>query len=265
MTEENTLPQVDDGLVVNTTPDSPETPSQGAELATATEVEQTKPQEPEHSESAQKAINKKHWQVKEAERKNADLQRQVDELKAGAQAPSVAPNVPDIPDPLELTDDEFRLQMQERDRLFQENARYEVNTQRQQEEAQREQLAAQDKIRSDFASKATGLGLNAEDVLRQTAEVVGYGVSDAVAEMIATEADGPLLASYLRQHPNELDALRGMTTVAQQVSHMANTVRQGAESLKPKTSNAPPPPTDISAGGSLNEVDPLLEGLTINV
>lgn len=277
MTQENALPQ-DDGIVVSTVEQAsppeisqePESkaPVEGEALATSTDVEPAKPQEPELTEAARKAINKKHWQAKEAERRAEALQAELDSIKAQSES-AVVPDIPPLPDPFELSDEEYQQRMAERDKAMAARLEHDANIravelqqQAQQDEVLRQQQAESDRIRSEYAKKATGLGLNADDVMQHTVDVINYGVSDAVAEMFITEADGPLMASYLRNNPHELDSLRSMS-IAQQVQHMYSSVRQGAESLKPRTSSAPPPPTEVAGGGQLNKPDPLLEGVTI--
>ena len=266
MSEENATP-VNDGVVIETAPAETK-PEVAAELAPASESghEQTTA-EVEFSDGATKAINKKHWQAKEAERQRDALQAELDTLKAGQQvAPAEAQVVPDAPDGF---DDDYLEKLAARDDVIRRNAEIMAQAgyatqqaQTQQDEANRQQQAKNAEVRDAYAGRATGLGLEAEQVMTETAEIINFGISDAIYGMISTEADGPLLAHYLRQNPSELTAMQSMP-VHQQVAHMTNVVRQGAESIKPKTSQAPPPPTDIRAGGALNEVDPLLEGLVI--
>ena len=280
MSKEALATPSDDGITVSTpeqakpeettNPEPVKAPEEGSALAPDTDAEQAKPSEPELSDAARKAINKKHWQAKEAERKAADLQRRLDELESKQNvSSSEVPEVPPMPDPLGMSDEEFNRKAAERDAVLAQRARAEAQqsfneqqNQTQQEEARRQQEAENERVRNEYAQKAVGLGLGADEVIQQTVEVLNYGVSDAVAEMISTEADGPLLATYLRQNPDQIDAMRTMT-VAQQAIHMSTLVRQGAESLKPRTSGAPPPPTDVQGGGSLNQPDPLLEGVVI--
>jgi hypothetical protein len=271
MSEEVNATPVDDGLVVNTGTEATTEPAKAADLAPASATEHDKkPVEADLSEGAQKAINKKHWEAKEAERKATTLQARVDELEAlQRQTPaSEAVNVPEMPDPYS---DDFQQQIQARDDAIRHNAGIDAdkrfNTQQQQnqqDEAQRQQVASAEQARQSYLGKAAERGFDAEEVSKAAADIVNYGVSDAVAEMLLTEADGADMTMYLRQNPADLQNMQSMPLHAQ-ISHMNNVVRIGAESLKPKTSNAPPPPTDISAGGPLAEVDPLLEGLTINI
>ena len=258
MTEESTLPSND--VVVSTTE-----PEQTVDLAPT--------EEPESAEDkTRKAINKKHWQMEEARRETAAVRAELDALKAEQHTPVTAPIVPDMPDYLALTEDEFRAQMVERDTALTKKAEYDAGlnyqtqqTARQNEDAQREQQAESDKFRASYADRATELGLDADEVLAATGDIYNYGVSDAVAGMLTDpKGDGPLLAMYLRQNPLELQAMQSMPLHAQ-VEHMNSVIRTGAASLQKKHSSAPPPPTRVTGGGSINKIDPLLEGVTISV
>ncbi len=274
MTEETTLPPADDGVTVTTETTTEATLETAAPLASASEDGHEQTTESELSK-AQKAINKKHWQAEEAKRETATVQAELDALKSSQSAgPDVAPVVPDMPDYLALTEAEFRAQMLERDAALTKNAEYTAGqkfqasqAERQTEDARLTQQVEADKFRQTYASRATELGLDAQEVLTATGDIYTYGVSDVVAGMLtdtSPDADGPLLALYLRQNPIELQNLQSMP-LHKQAEHMATVIRQGAASLKPKMSNAPPPPTDVTGGGSLNKVDPLLEGVTISV
>lgn len=275
MPEENALPTAtapaDDGVIVNTG-DVTETPEKGADLAPASEAEhKDQPQESDYSEGAKKAINKKHWEAKEAQRETVAIQAKYDALKASQEPTGTAPVVPDLPDIDLLSNEEYQVQMKARDTALIQQADFNAaqnyqNKQAQirQDEALRQQQTDATNLRQTYANKATERGFDADEVLRAATDIANYGVSDAVADMLLNVDDGPDMTLYLRQNPETLAALQSMP-VHQQIDHMSNVVRINAESLKPKSSNAPPPPTDISAGGQLNEPDPLLEGLTLNI
>lgn len=269
MSEEVTATPVSDGVVI-TTAEPTQEPKQAAELAPASETEHEKtPVDSEYSEGAKKAINKKHWQAEEAKRETAALRAELDQLKAGSVAATVEPkDVPVIDE--NLYGEELTAALQERDAIVVQNAEIsadarfnEKQQQSQYEESLRQQQATAKEMYNDFLGKAVEQGFEAEEVSSAATDISQYGVSDAVAGMIVADADGGAMAMYLRQNPQELQNLQTMP-VHMQVTHMNNVIRQGAESIKPKTSNAPPPPTDITAGGPLTTVDPLLEGATFN-
>lgn len=273
MSEENALPTetapADDGITIQTAAVT-ETPVKGADLAPASEAEHDqKPQESDYSEGAKKAINKKHWEAKEAQRETVALQAKYDALKASQEPTGTAPVVPDLPDIELLGNEEFAEQMKARDAaLIQQadfNAAQNYQTQQaqtQQDEALRQQQVDAGNLRTTYANKATERGFDADEVLRAATDIANYGVSDAVADMLLSVDDGPDMTLYLRQNPETLTALQSMP-VHQQISHMSNVVRINAESLKPRTNDAPPPPTDISAGGPVKQSDPLLDGVVI--
>lgn len=272
MSEENALPTEaapDDGVIVNTGAVT-ETPEKGADLATASEAEhEQKPQESDYSEGAKKAINKKHWEAKEAQRETVALQAKYDALKASQEPTGTAPIVPELPDIELLSNEEFKEQMKARDNALTQQADFNAaqnyqtkQAQIQQDEALKQQQTDATNLRQTYANKATERGFDADEVLRAATDIANYGVSDAVADMLLNVDDGPDMTLYLRQNPEILTALQSMP-VHQQIAHMSNVVRINAESLKPKTNDAPPPPTDIQAGGPVKQTDPLLEGVVI--
>ena len=271
MSEENALPTVtapDDGVIVNTG-DVTETPEKCADLATASEAEhEQKPQESDYSEGAKKAINKKHWEAKEAQRETAAIQAELDALKASQEPTGTAPIVPELPDIELLSNEEFKEQMKARDNALTQQADFNAaqnyqtkQAQIQQDEALRQQQVYAGNLRTTYANKATERGFDDDEVLR-AALAIDSGVSAAVADMLLTVDDGPDMTLYLLQNPENLTAMQSMS-VHQQINHMSNVVRINAESLKPKTNDAPPPPTDIAAGGPVKQTDPLLEGVVI--
>ena len=272
MPDENALPTVtaDDGITIKTEEVVTETPEKGADLATASEAEHDqKPQESDYSEGAKKAINKKHWEANEAQRETAAIQAELDALKASQEPTGTAPIVPELPDIELLSNEEFKEQMKARDNALTQQAdfnaaqNYQIKqAQIQQDEVLRQQQTDATNLRQTYANKATERGFDADEVLRAAADIAKYGVSDAVADMLLNVDDGPDMTLYLRQNPEILTALQSMP-VHQQISHMSNVVRINAESLKPKTNDAPPPPTDIAAGGPVKQTDPLLEGVVI--
>jgi len=274
MSDENALPTEtapDDGVVVNTGAVT-ETPEKGADLAPASDVEhEAKPQESDYSEGAKKAINKKHWEAKEAQRETVAIRAELDALKASQEPTGAAPVIPDKPDINLLSDEEYEAQMTVRDNALLQQGEFNAEksltaqqAQTQQDEVLRQQQVDAGNLRTSYANKATERGFDADEVLRAATDIANYGVSDAVADMLLNVDDGPDMTLYLRQNPETLTALQSMP-VHQQIAHMSNVVRINAESLKPKTSDAPPPPTDIQAGGPVKQTDPLLEGVTINV
>lgn len=272
MPDENALPTAapDDGITISTVNDVPETPAKGADLAPASDAEhKDQPQESDFSDGAKKAINKKHWEAKEAQRETAAIRQELDALKASQEPTGTAPVVPDLPDIDLLGNDEFAEQMKARDNALIQQAEFNAGQALQAQQAQirqddvlRQQQTDATNMRQTYANKATERGFDADEVLRAATDIANYGVSDAVADMLLNVDDGPDMTLYLRQNPETLTALQSMP-IHQQIDHMSNVVRLNAESLKPKSSNAPPPPTDIQPGGPVKQTDPLLDGVVI--
>ena len=176
--------------------------------------------------------------------------------------------MPDLPDIELLSNEEFKEQMKARDNALTQQADFNAaqnyqtkQAQIQQDEALRQQQVDAGNLRTTYANKATERGFDADEVLRASL-AIDNGVSAAVAAMLLTVDDGLDRPLYLLQNPENLTAMQSMS-VHQQINHMSNVVRINAESLKPKTNDAPPPPTDIQAGGPVKQTDPLLEGVVI--
>lgn len=243
--------------------------AQNAELATASETgHEQNPVEEVLSDGAKKAINKQHWKAQEAGRRADSLQAELDAVNAEKAKQSVGtpPVIPDMPDQY---DDDFASKLTVRDEAIRQNAEFGANqrftdqqAQFQRDEATRVQQAESDKVHKVFIDKATEQGFEPSRVVQAAQAIGNYGVSDAVAGMLTTEADGPAMILYLEQNPMELQAMKSMP-LHLQVSHMNNVVRAGAASHKPQISSAPMPPTQVATSGAMSETDPLLEGLVI--
>lgn len=269
MTDELNATPVTAEPVIETREDVATSPEVGADLATASDTgHEQKPVEAELSDGAKKAINKQHWKAQEAGRRADALQARLDVIEAekAQQSVGTAPAIPDMPDQY---DDDFAVKLAARDDAIRQNAEFGANqrlvdqqAQFQSDEATRLQQVESAKVQQTFVDTATEQGFEPSRVIQAAQAIGNYGVSDAVAGMLTTEADGPAMIMYLEQNPMELQNMQSMP-VHLQVSHMNNIVRVGAASHKPQVSSAPPPPTKVTTSGNMSETDPLLDGLVI--
>ena len=274
MDEESLLP-AEDGLVITTAAQMAD-PQEGEESEEVTanagtetdaELAPADDDEDHHGDidKAQKAINKKTWQMHDERRKREAAEARIQELEAKIAVVKPVSVVPPLPDPYAMSDDEYDRKMAERDAALERQAeeraeqRYAANQSRQQqEESNRLQQQEIVSIREKYAERSISLGYDADEVLKATADVVSFGVSDPVAEMIATDAQGPALAMWLRDNPRELKKLQTMP-IYEQIETLRN-VRKG-ETRKTQ-SNAPKPPTDIRSGGAVSIREDVLAGAT---
>lgn len=209
-------------------------------------------------DGVQKAINKKHFQFKQAERERdaerearEKLQRELDAIKA-ANAPK---GIPPIPDPL---DDDYEQKVRERDAAIEAKTRAdEANRQAQEaqrlanERAQQATLEEQQKVLQAYTDRASALGVKPEELQVAGSQVADYGVSPDFAGYLMGHEEGPLIVKHLAADLAELDHINSLTPYQQGI-YVENHIRPKLQALKPKTTEAPNPPTNISGGG----VDP---------
>lgn len=227
-----------------------------SDLATDNEAEhEEKPQAvDEKQEAINKAINKKHFEAQQAKREleaaNArikefeDKQRELEAQRVG--------NIPPLPDAF---DDDYEVKMQQREQalIAQANfkAQQEVYHKQQQYmklQAEAQQQAEFSKKVQDYSNRATALGIK-QDELQAAANVVGnLGLSDDLVKHIIADSDGPLIVKHLAA--NQMDGLELAQMSPYEVGRKLDQIRQKAGALKPKTSKAPAPSTNLSGNGA---------------
>lgn len=226
----------------------------GAELAPASEGqhEQNEPQQEELSQNAQKAINKKHWEAKEAQRQAAEYKRQLEELQAKQQSEqNVEPIVPPMPDTF---DDDYEAKIAERDKKLMERAQWNAEqtmrqTQQQQLEQQRLEQQQQQIMKSvqTYEERAKGFGIDKQELEQVGNLVSNSGISVDLQVELLNDPDGALIVKHLASDIQSLDQLTRMTPY-QAANFINQQIRPKAINLKPKTSSAPPPPDNLTGG-----------------
>ena len=202
------------------------------------------------------AIGKKVFKLREKEREAEQLRKRLEEL----QKPETRsrPEVPALPDPFAVSDEDFRKQIMHREQALIAAAAYDAQPQMlQQQQMQMAQEAAKkqqevlvEKIQS-YAQRAKTLGVKAEE-LQQAGSIVGqFGIDDSLVSYILEDDHGPLIPKYLSQNVTELDNLRHMHPTLAAV-RIATQIKAKAVALKPKLTNAPDPlrkpqPTGVQA------------------
>lgn len=225
-----------------------------AELAPASEGkhEENNQASEELSANAQKVINKKHWEAKEAERQAAEYKRQLEELQSQQRtAQNAEPIVPPMPDAFE---DNFEQLVSERDKKIMERAQWQANQnaqQQQQQQIEQQQLQEQQqKIYQSvqtYEERAKGFGIDKQE-LEQVGNLVSQsGISLDLQMELLNDPDGALIVKHLASDIQSLDQLTKMTPY-QAANFINQKVRPQAINLKPKTSNTPPPPDNLSGG-----------------
>lgn len=231
-----------------------------SELATDTETEQEANTETDadthqvNQDKINRTINKFYREKMEAKEEAERLQRELEKFKQTQE-----PEIPPMPDPF---DDNYEDKVRQRDEALALKARRDAEQQVLAERRQQEQLAQMQATVSGYAEKATKLGLDQTE-WQQNLQVAGqYIQSDDLGMAILSDPEGPLLTQYLAQNP--MDAINLNQLNPYQAAQFIETqVRPKARELKPKTTQAPPPPTQVkSTGANIDESDPFLQGAT---
>ena len=249
-----------------------EKPDNGAELATASESEHstnTEPVDEVESELAKKQayINTQYGEKKQLERELEaerarvaefeQKQREIEAAKVG--------NIPPMPDAF---DDDYEEKVKARDEalLAQANFNAQQSLYAQQQEAiklQQQQAAQAEamQLQNDFVSKAKAAGASDQefDNIVNTLNVGGMTPQGANAIMSLGE-DGYFVAKHLAANAMEASEFNSLSPIQQGMKLVE--LKQKASALKPKTSNAPEPATNLQGNGVDPEMGkyPLIKG-----
>ncbi len=235
-----------------------------AEAPPATEPE---PQNPETEEDKQKkALAKLAFEKRVADREAKQLREELEKLRANLPQQS-RPVVPELPDPLTMTDDQHRKFMEQRDAALAQRAAWDAQQQmlneqkqRAEQERQRQQQEAVLKAAETYTARAVQLGVKPDELHQAGNMVAQYGIDANLAEMILQDEQGPLITKYLSQNIMELAELNNLP-VTQAAVRIATIIKQKAAALKPKVSTAPAPPQPVRSGG-IGHKDYGIEGAT---
>jgi hypothetical protein len=236
----------------------------GADLATAEQETKT---DGIDQEAVNKAINKKHFQMKEAERNAEASEERANKLEARLQKLEQGDD-PVIPPPVDPYADDYEEKTRERDDAITRKAQFDSQqkfaadqvTRTQEDKVQADQTRI-DGLVTEYNGRAVKLGLDASEVERAGETVVQYGISQDLATFILGDEEGPLITKYLAANPLELDALSRMSPMQAAIRVNAE-IRTKAASLKPQISQAPEPTEVLSGRGAPEGSDPWLSGGT---
>jgi hypothetical protein len=256
--------QTDSGMTIEFDDTEVETqePEQESEQAESAPAETDKDRAVEFSEEQQKVFNevigKKTFKLRETERENERLARELAELRSKVPV-NTRPEVPPIPDPYTLTEEQYRQAQQSRDRALSDAIAFDArqaqyNEQARQIKAQQEQQQqreTEEKVKS-YTQQATKLGVKPEE-LQHAAGIVGtFGLDGyhPLAAVILADEYGPLITKYLANNVLELERVMSMPLASAAV-YLDRAVKQKASALKPKVNTAPDPiDTPLASGTS---------------
>ena len=224
------------------------------------ETEQEDSETPDvNQESINKAINRKHFQMKEAERQAESERLRAVELENKLrqyEKEQSEVEVPEYPDPY---DDNYEDKLRQRDQVIRQRAEAEYSQQQAQQQQYHQQQATQQAKDAEIQKTAAAYSANAEklgvtpEALQTAGQAIAPYVSDDLSMAILKEPDGALITQYLANNFSELDKLAGMS-IYDAAIYMETAVKVKVAELKPKQTNAPSPATDIRGGS----VDPSL-------
>lgn len=223
---------------------------QGAELAPASE--ENHEEKTDNQDAINKAIDRQHKKYRDEERlrlaaeeENEKLRQQLEQYK-----PQQV-ELPQRPDPF---DDDFEAKQKAYEDAIAQNARLaaeqEIISRQQQEQQALEQQKAQAELDNQvkvYSERAVKLGIKPEELQQAGNTIAQYGMHQEIVTEILKDPEGALITKYLADRPEELINLQSMPPL-QAMLHIERNVRVKASELRPKESNATPPPTQLSGG-----------------
>lgn len=208
-----------------------------------------------NQDAIQKRINAKHFETQQTKRDLDAANKRIEafEARQREQEAEQVGNIPPMPDSF---DDDFDEKMAAREAQIVKKAQFDasqatLNQQQQfqqQQDAQKKQQEVQAQVQV-YATRTKDLGISQDEIQAAGNVVAQYGISDDLTMAILGDSDGPLITKYLAANPVELSSLSAMNPM-QAAMHIERNVRSKATDLKPRTTNAPKPASDISSGAN---------------
>lgn len=206
---------------------------------------------PEQQEVFDKAIAKKTFKAREAERRAEAAEKRAAELEA--QIPRDGrPTVPPMPDPY---DADYEAKVSKRDQALREAAAYDAKqeaAEEQKREAQRQrQQAEQDELYRNaiaYNERTKQYGLKPEDAQSAAEAVAQFGISKELTQFILKDEQGPLLTTYLARNPVVLEQMQSMSPI-ELGAHIASEIKPKLATVMTRT-KAPEPAVVLDGGGS---------------
>lgn len=234
-----------------------------SESAPDSEAEHETPQKEVDAkqEAINKAINKKHFEAQQAKREAEELKRKLDEYERRERELQAQQyeNIPPMPDPF---DDDYEAKLAARDKALVAQAHFRAQQETYKQQQQRLEQEKQARELEEFNSQVTKYGARAKELginqgeLQQAANTVAeIGLSDDLVKFIIADKDGPLIVKYLAANPS--DGIDLAQANPYQAGAKLTEIKSKALSLKPKTTKAPPPPTDVVGKGASKDLTKL--------
>ncbi len=208
-------------------------------------------------DKANAAFNKQYGEKKQLERDNEAQAKQLlqfQQAERDRQAAQVG-NLPDFPDEFEENFEEKKADyikaLGEQASFNAQNNAYLQQQQFNQQQAAQVKQAEAAKLQSDFVTNAKGAGASDEEFNNIITTLNNGGMTiDTASEIMSLGADGYFIAKHLAANPMEANNFNNLSHFQQGAKLVE--LKQTASALKPKTSNAPSPATNLQGNG----VDP---------
>lgn len=185
-------------------------------------------------------------QLRDAERRLAQMEAEKSTKKAVDEKPLEMPAMPS--DDLKYDNpEEYHKQFQEFQKSLveyttaQAERNYEARQkQRQQEQEQQKFQQRQQEIVENYVDNALQNGITEEQLQYNEKVLQAFSVSNDLAEFLYSDDNGPKIVNHLVSNPETLQKLSAMTPM-QAAVFIASEVKPQALSTKPKTTSAPDP------------------------
>jgi len=204
-------------------------------------------------QKANEAFNKQYGEKKQLERDLAAERERIAKFEQ-AERERQAAQVGDIPPRPDAFDDDYDVKMDARERALEAQANYNAQNQAylQQEQFNQQQAAqaqqqAQAKLEQDFLANARGTGAKDDEIIGVVNTLVNAGLSGDLGSAVMADSDGYFIAKHLAANPIEANELNSMNPILAGAKFAE--IKAKASALKPKTSSAPPPPTNLQGNG----------------
>lgn len=200
-------------------------------------------------------IGTKVAQTHEQRQRADNLQLQVNELQK--QIPvAQRPTVPDLPDPLSVSNEEFAIKVTERDtallaqQTFDSNERFQCETALQNAQNEQVEMAKQvtEKL-NDYDSRSVKLGIKPEELSAAGQTIANHGLNLQTQGFILDQATGPQITLYLAKNPQVLSDLALMSPMDAAVK-ISTEIKGLAAGVVKQTNLLDDPAESLSGQGS---------------
>lgn len=195
---------------------------------------------------------------REAERLAEERQEKIEEMQR-AMLEQNEPQVPDLPDPDDVSDSEFRDAVAQRDEAIRRRIDWQQQkqqlTQQDEQRKQQSQLQSQQEMQSavkTYNERAKQIGVSNEE-LSQSAQIIGQvGLSNEIAMHILNDDLGPAITRHLGKNVQDLLEIAQANPI-QAALYIERNIKPRL-SPKRKTTSAKKPPQRVK-GGTPNKSD----------